>query len=256
MKNEMKGLFIIGLILTSIVGSSFAFNYANMSNNQSSYFDGVLADSKNFEYICPSKTGALVDVLDSNPCDNPVTIYNFSAANNESFLKIINDNLKEKAANNSNLSDLEVVGFNFIPINSDYFNVTIDENNIVKVTQLQDVGDNEQVMFLAVDLVIRNKTSDNLVNTDYSSFLADKNPHVPNVNKKLLNPPISLMLSDGFCGYACNVATAFCAGAIGEVELCAMLGIGGLVCVAFVAIACVTAGAGCYGLCKGIPGPF
>ncbi|MDR2624329.1 MAG: hypothetical protein LBC39_07205 [Methanobrevibacter sp.] len=111
-------------------------------------------------------------------------------------------------------------------------------------------------MFLAVNLVLRNKTSDDLMNAVYGSFLADKNPHVSNTNKKLLNPPKSLKLSDGFCGWACGVASSFCAGAIGEVELCAILGIGGLVCVAFIAIACVSAGAGCYAACKQIPGPF
>ncbi|MDR2544191.1 MAG: hypothetical protein LBD03_01350 [Methanobrevibacter sp.] len=203
MKNEMKGLFVIGLILTSIVGSSFAFNMQNMSNNQSSYFDGVLADSKNFEYICPSKTGALVDVLDSNPCSNLLTKYNFSDANNEDLLNELNNNLKKNAANNSNLSNIEIVGFKFKPINSDYFNVTVDENNIVKVTQLQDVEDNEQVMFLAVNLVVRNITSGDISDYTFISFLADKNPHVPNVNKKLVNP--LLRLPAVVCEPACAI---------------------------------------------------
>lgn len=206
MKKEMKGLIIIGLILTSIVSSSFAFNYANMSNNQSSYFDGVLADSKNFEYICPSKTGAVVDVLDSNPCDNPVTIYNLSADNNESFLKSINDNLKEKAVNNSNLSNIEIVGFKFKPINSDYFNVTVDENNIVKVTQLQDIRNDDQVLFLSIKLVVRNVTSGEVIEYSFISFLADKNPNVSNVNKKLINPV--LCYSQGECEIACTIIGA------------------------------------------------
>jgi len=225
MKKEMKGLIIIGLILTSIVSSSFAFNYANMSNNQSSYFDGVLADLDNTEIVNPSKTGAFFgDIYDTNPCDNPVTIYNFSAANNESFLKILKDNLQ----NDSMLADLEIVGFKYLPINSDYFNVTVDDNNIVKVTQLQDINTNEKVLILQQEIEFRNKTSGDVISAPLFNRLTVKHINSLNSDKKLLKQQSIIVASLG--DYAC---AAIC-GAVGAV--------GGFVGVALCEAACVSVG--------------
>ncbi|MDR2545210.1 MAG: hypothetical protein LBD03_06690 [Methanobrevibacter sp.] len=257
MNKEIKGLVIIGLILTSIVGSSFAFNMqSSMNNTQSSYYDGVLADTSNIEVV-QSKTGALVDICDDNPCDNLVTYYNFTGANNKDLLNILNDNIKKSAENNSDFSNIEIVGFDIKPINSDYFNVTVDENNTVKVVQLQNVGNNEQVMFLSINLILHNKTTGDVANIVISNFLADKNPHIPNVNKEVVNPQVKLFLSDGFCKHACNLLGTMCAGAMAEWEVCAALGIGGIACIAVIGIGyyAVSQG-GCPWACSGIPGPW
>ncbi|MDR3291537.1 MAG: hypothetical protein LBT10_05230 [Methanobrevibacter sp.] len=252
---KIKGLIIIALILTSIISSNFAFNEQSTINSTSKYGGGVLASTIDIQAIS-SETGAVGDVRDANPCNNPVAIYNFTDANNVKLLNWLNTNLEKKAENDSTLADIELIGFKFTPINSDYFNVTVDEDNIVKVTQLQDVRDNEQVLFLSSVALIRNKTTGNVINVKFVNYLADKNPNVPNADKRLVNPPISSRLSSDFCNYACTIAASFCAGAMGEVELCALLGIGGLVCIAFIAIACATVGLGCRGACEGIPGPF
>jgi hypothetical protein len=181
----MKGLVIIGLILTSMVSSSFAFSMQNMDNNQSNYFGGALANSINMQADY-SKTGSIVDIHDSNPVDNIVTIYNFSTVNNKISLEKMNEFLKEKVENNSKLDDIEILGFKVTPINSDYFNVKSDENNIVRVTQLQNVGDNEQVRFLSLGLIVHRKSTNENIIIPLSNYLADKNPFVI-VDKKIVN---------------------------------------------------------------------
>ncbi|MDR1820368.1 MAG: hypothetical protein LBR15_09025 [Methanobrevibacter sp.] len=228
--NKMKGLIIIGLILTSIVGSSFAFNIQSTSNAQLSYDGGVLADLNNTEIVNPSKTGAYFgDIYDTNACDNPVTIYNFSSANNESFLKMLNDSIQKKAENDSKLVDLEFVGFKFNPVNSDYFDVAIDDNNIVKVTQLQDINTDEKVLILQQEIEFRNKTSGDVISAPLFNRLAVKHINSLNSDKKLLNQQ-PIIFGSTLGDYAC---TAICA-AVGS--------LGGLVGVAACESACYAVG--------------
>jgi hypothetical protein len=258
MKKEIKGLFIVALLLTSIVSSSYAFNMQSMNNTQLSCNGEVLVDSMvNIEIVSSSKTGAIVDCYDSNPCDNYVSIYDFSATNNKDLLKTLNDNIQKNAESNSTLSDIEVVGFDIKPINSDYFNVSVDENNIVKVTQLQDVSENEQVLFLSTNLIFRNKTTGDVANVAISNFLADKNPHIQNTNKKVVNPQIKPCLSPGFCNHACNLLGLVCTAAMSEIEMCAILGVGGVACALILAIGCYALSQGaCPDACSNIPGPW
>jgi hypothetical protein len=226
---KIKGLFIITIILASAMGYSFAFDMQPNNDTQVVYTNGVLATTLNLE-MDNSKTGAfLKDAYDSNPCDNPVTVYNFTVANNKNVLEILNNNLQ---GNDSKLDEIEIIGFKFTPINSEYFNVTVDENNVVKVTKIQDVGDNEQVIFLSTKLLVRNKTTDSIIEIPLINHIADNHPNVQDTNKKLINQQPDIQPMGWGCAALCSVISTLAgAAAVAACEaICGELGVTAIFC--------------------------
>jgi hypothetical protein len=263
MKKEMKGLFIILLILTSIICSNFALS-ANITKTSSQNLNNEYpADPNDLKFV-ESITGAFYsDVLDSNPIKNDIITYDFSYANNETFLKTINNELQKNETLRS--SNLEFLGFNFKPINNNYFNVAVDnKNKKITVTKLQDVPLNTQVAFLSMELIFKDKNSNTIIYIPLSNSLADENPQNPSSLKRVDNLD-NIPKDNNPVGLSHNVCMMLCGGVGAVVTVgteasclgsCVVIGPGCLLCVFLAGSVSVGTTVICYDWCRQCPGPF